>query len=322
MTTVETRPDVGGAPPAAPAKPRRRGRWHRLDTRLSPYLYVSPFFLLFAVFGLFPLVYTFVVSLHHWELTGGPHPYIGTKNYRELWSDPYFWNALRNTLSIWGLSTVPQLFIALIIAHLLNTRLRMRTFLRMGVLLPNVTSVVAVTIVFSQVFSRDYGITNAFLGIFGVHPLDWRAGTLSSHVAIATMVTWRWTGYNALIYLAAMQAIPRDLYEAAAVDGAGTWRQFRSITIPMLRPTIIFTATISTIGAMQLFAEPFIFSGGGTVTGGSDRQFQTLGLYLYETAYRNFSFGYGAAIAWVMFVLIVIASLLSYGLTRMISRTS
>ena len=141
------------------------------------------------------------------------------------------------------------------------------------------------------------------LGWFGIHDIYWEAGRFSSWIALSTMVIWRWTGYNALIYLAAMQAIPDDLYEAASIDGAKLARQFFHITIPMLRPTIIFTVIISTIGGLQFFTEPYLFepvhSG---ATGGSDRQYQTVAMYLYEKAFggSQFKFGYAAAIAWCL----------------------
>ena len=185
----------------------------------------------------------------------------------------------------------------------------------MSVLLPQVTSVVAVALIFTQLFSRDYGLFNWMLGGIGISPVDWEAGRFSSWVAISTMVTWRWTGYNALIYLAAMQAIPDDLYESAAIDGARRWKQFWYITVPMIRPTIIFTVIISTIGGLQLFTEPYLFqpraSGG---TGGSARQYQTIVMYLYEKflGSSQFKFGYAAAIAWCLVLLIAVFALVNY----------
>jgi cellobiose transport system permease protein len=311
-TTIQTPP---GAPPAGPgpaaARPgpgRLRRAWRKFDPRVSPYLFIAPFFLVFLVFGLFPLVYTFVVSLNDWDLTATSHEFIGLANYRELVADAYFWNALRNTLTIFLLASVPQLLAALGLAQLLHTRLRLRTLFRMGVLLPNITSVAAVTLIFAQLFGRDFGLVNWLLGLVGIGPVDWQSGRLSSNVAIATMVDWRWTGYNALIYLAAMQAIPRDLYEAAALDGAGAFRQFRSITIPMLRPTIIFTTIVTTIGGIQLIAEPLLFDPIPNASGGADRQFQTIALYLYEQAFRRFDLGYGSAIAWSLFVITLLVT--------------
>ena len=134
------------------------------------------------------------------------------------------------------------------------------------------------------------------------------------------MIIWRWTGYNALIYLAAMQAVPKDLYAAASLDGATSFQQLRKITVPAIRPTIIFTVIISTIVGMQVLAEPLLF-GGGSVTGGSDRQFQTLSLYLYEVGFTRWEFGYASAAAWVMFVIILIAAVINYLLISRLRRS-
>jgi len=297
-----------------------RSRLYRLDVHGSPYLYVAPFFVIFAIFGAFPLVYTAWVSLHEWNLLAEEHPFLGLANYTALFADPYFWNALRNTASIWVLSTVPQLVMALGLAHLLNRRLRAPTFWRMSALLPNITSVAAVAIIFGQLFGRDYGLVNWLLGVFGAGKIDWQAGTATSHIAISAMVIWRWTGYNALIYLAAMQAVNKDLYDSAELDGANSFQQLTKITVPAIRPTIIFTVIVSTIGGLQLLAEPLLF-GGSSITGGSDRQFQTLSLYLYEVGFTRFDFGYAAASAWVMFGVIVLAAAGNYWLTSRLRRS-
>ena len=293
---------------------------HRADVKASPYLYVSPFFLLFGALGAFPLLFTAWVSLHDWSLLADDHPFIGLQNYRELLKDSFFWNALGNTASMWVLSTVPQLIFALILAHILNNRLRGQTMWRTGLLLPNITSVVAVAIIFGQLFGRDFGIINYLLGVLDLGQIDWQAGTASSHFAISVMVIWRWTGYNALIYLAAMQAVPDSLHEAAIIDGASSAQRLWRITIPSIRPTIIFTVIVSTIGGMQLFAEPLLFGGGG-LTGGSDRQFQTLSLYLFEVGFGRFDFGYASATAWLMFVVIVVAAAFNFVLIRRIRRS-
>jgi cellobiose transport system permease protein len=191
----------------------------------------------------------------------------------------------------------------------------------MFVLLPQVTSLVAVALIFTQLFSHDYGLVNYVLGLFGIHAVNWEAGRLSSWFALSVMVTWRWAGYNALIYLAAMQGIPDELYEAAAIDGAKPWRQFRHVTIPLLRPTIIFTVIVSTIGGLQLFTEPYLFEPlKQGATGGSARQYQTVVMYLYEKAFAGtqFNFGYAAAIGWALFLLIGVISLVNYLIVRRI----
>jgi cellobiose transport system permease protein len=191
----------------------------------------------------------------------------------------------------------------------------------MSLLLPQVTSLVAVSLIFTQLFDYRYGLFNYLLSEIGIGKIDWEAGTLSSWVALSTMVTWRWVGYNALIYLAAMQAVPNELYEAAEVDGASTWRQLFHITIPSLRPTIIFTVIISTIGGLQLFTEPYEFQPLKQAgTGGSDRQYQTVAMYLYEKAFggSEFKFGYASAIAWTLFLLIAVISLFNFLVIRRI----
>ena len=314
MTALETTADEARNAPS-PRSPRRS-----LRRRLTPYFYVAPFFLVFSVFGLYPLGYTGWVSLHDWDPIGD-RTFVGFANYsRLLTEDPRFWNSVENTLSIWVLSTVPQLLMALVLAHLLNDRfLRGKTFFRMAVLVPNITSVLAVAIVFTSIFGRDYGIINWILEGLGFERINWSAERWSSHIAIATMVAWRWTGYNALIYLAAMQAIPRQLYEAAMIDGASKWRQFLHVTIPQLRPTIIFTVIISTIGGMQIFAEPLVFGGDRGTQGGTGRQFQTMTLFLYEQGFRRFNFGYASAVAWLLMGLIAIFAIINFFIVRRIS---
>jgi len=306
-----------GASAAGPVRPRGvSGRLPRLDIRLSPYLYVAPFFILFAVFGLYPVLMTGWMSLHDWNLIGDKS-FVGLENYSALMGDEYFWNAVRNTFAIFVIATVPQMVLALLLADLLNRGIRARTFFRMVIFVPNVTSLAAVAIVFGVFFRRDFGAVNWLLGMVGVDPISWQVSRIGSWVALATMIDWRWTGYNALIFLAAMQAIPRDLYESAALDGAGRWRQFISITLPSLRPTLFFVIIISTIGGWQLFTEPLIFnSGGGAVLGGTQRQFQTVAMYMFERGFSDLRFGYGSAIAFALFAIIVVASLINFALVR------
>jgi cellobiose transport system permease protein len=288
----------------------------RWDIKYSPYIYVAPFFVLFGVFGLYPLLMTAYMSLTDWNLIGD-RSFVGLENYSALIRDEYFWNAVTNTFAIFLIATIPQMILALFLAQLLNRPLRARTFWRMLIFVPNVTSLAAVAVVFGVFFRRDFGVVNYFLGFIGIEPIAWRTEQLPSWIALATMIDWRWTGYNTLIFLAAMQAIPKDLYESAALDGAGRWRQFVSITLPGLRPTLFFVVIISTIGGWQLFTEPLIFNGGGgAILGGARREFQTVAMYMYEKAFDNLQFGYGSAVAFALFFLIVIFSILNYLLVR------
>lgn len=294
-----------------------RSRFSRLDIKASPYLYVAPFFVLFAVFGLYPLGYTLYVATRNWTLGAQTSTPIGFANFSELLHDSDFWNSVGNTFGIFVLSTIPQLLTALFLAHLLNRVVRGKMFFRFGIIAPIVTSTAVIGLIFSQVFSKDYGIVNYLLHFVGVHPIDWKADKWSSWIAIATMVNWRWTGYNALIYLAAMQTIPRDIYESASLDGARSFTQFWRITVPMLRPTIIFTAIISTIGGLQLFGEPALFnSGSNYLGGGSLHQFQTMTMYLMQEMFNRSRLGYAGAIAWVLFLLILITSVFNFLIVR------
>ncbi|MFF0574511.1 carbohydrate ABC transporter permease [Streptosporangium saharense] len=289
----------------------------RFDLLVTPYLFVSPYFVLFVLFGVFPLGYTLWVSLHDWELAGS-RTFVGAGNYLSLVADEAFWNAVVNTFGMFVLSTVPQLVLALLLANALNKRIRGRLALRMGVLLPLVTSVVAVAVVFTQLYGRDYGMVNWFLGLFGADAVNWQNEKWSAWIAISTMVDWRWTGYNAIILLAAMQTIPRDLYEAAALDGASARRQFWRITVPMLRPTIVFVVFVSTIGGLTLFTEPVMFDGNPTMSGGATGQYQTVAMFVVKEAFRDFDLGYAAAAAWLLFVLILLGTLVNHLLTRRI----
>ncbi|MEU4405912.1 sugar ABC transporter permease [Streptosporangium sp. NPDC023963] len=303
--------------PAGRRGPSRGNGWARFDLRATPYFLVSPYFLLFAVFGIFPLGYTLWVSLHEWELAGDK-TLVGLDNYIELITDEAFWNAVFNTLGMFVMSTIPQLVLALLLANALNKRIRGRLFFRLGVLLPLITSVVAVAVVFTQLYGRDYGMINWFLSFFGVDAINWQNEKWSSWIAISTMIDWRWTGYNAIILLAAMQTIPKDLYEAAAIDGATPRRQFWQITIPMLRPTIVFVVFISTIGGLTLFTEPVMFDGNPTMSGGATGQYQTVAMFIVKEAFRDFDFGYAAAASWLLFALILIGTLINYSFTRRI----
>ena len=317
LTPQRSAPDSG-----APQRESRRlgfsqrlGRW---DVKLSPYLYISPFFILFAVTGLFPLAYTAFVSVHEWSLLGGQGEFVGLQNFADVLAHPTFWKSLGNTLSIFVFSSVPQVIMAITIAALLDQNLRSATFWRMGVLIPYVVAPVAVSIIFGRLFADQYGLINSLLNTIGLDSIAWHGDRIASHIAIASMVNYRWMGYNALIFLAAMQAVPRELYEAAVIDGAGRVRQFFSITVPQIRATIIFVVITSTIGGLQIFDEVRLFDPIGL--GGPDRNWMTTVVFLYDTAWGNqHSLGRASAVAWLLFLLIVLIGLANFLITRRIS---
>ncbi len=307
---------------ASTRRTRRISFGHRLsrwDVKFSPYLYISPFFILFAIVGLFPLVYTGYIALLKFDPILHTGTFVGFDNFIWVFQQRQFWIALRNTLTIFLLSAVPQIVIALALAAVLDSNLKAKTFWRMGVLLPYIVMPVAVALIFSKLFSDDYGLVNHVLGFVGIAPIHWHTDTVPAQIAIATMVNFRWTGYNALILLAGMQAIPRDLYEQASIDGAGRFRRFFSITIPQLRPTLIFVIITATIGGLQIFDEPQLYDTGG-LAGGSNQQWLTLTVYLHNVGwFQDGSFGRAAAVAWLLFLLIVLIGLINLAITRRIS---
>ena len=305
------------ASPWKPAKPPKKlnnpnavlslnGKWG--------YLFTTPFFVMFLIFGLAPIIYSVYIAFFNWDALG-TQEFIGIQNFVELVADDRFWNALLNTIDIWLLSTIPMLILSIGLAAILhNPHLRGSTFWRTILLVPNITSVLAIAIVFGQLFGRDFGMVNLIIGALGFEHVDFIQGTTSSHIAIATMIVWRWTGYNALIFLAAMLAIPGELYESASLDGANKWKQFLYVTLPSLRNTITFVLIVGTIGGLQVFAEPLIL--GGSYNGGDSGQFSTVTLFLFDQAFVAYKWGYAAAVGIMITVIVAIVSLINFVITR------
>ncbi|MFE3148602.1 carbohydrate ABC transporter permease [Streptomyces sp. NPDC059218] len=329
-TSIPARGAPGPKPgPRAPkAMPPGRQAWRsrlwRFDDKASPYAYIAPFFLVFGAFGLYPLLYTGWIALHRVEMISLDRmEWVGWENFSRVLQDPEFWTAVGNTFVIGVISTVPQLLVALGLAHLLNYKLRASTFWRTVILTPYATSVASAALVFALVFRADGGLLNWALDFIGLGDTNWANGHWSSKIAISVIVIWRWTGYNALIYLAAMQAVPSDLYEAASLDGASRWQQFRNVTIPALRPTILFTIVISTIGSMQLFGEPLLLEGGTIgAQGGNEHQYETLSVYLYNYGWKLGHLGPAAAVAWAMLALLLLIAAINWLVGRSVRKTS
>jgi len=297
-----------------------RQRLSRWDVKYAPYLFVAPFFIVFAAIGLYPLLYTGYLSFFSWPRFGGSvgDP-VGWANYVHVITDPVFHKALVNTIGIFLLSSVPQVIVATIIAALLDTNLRGRSWWRMSVLLPFVVAPAAAALIWGAIFADKSGLANQMLGVIGIDPIGWHTDRFASWTAIATMVNWRWTGYNTLIILAAMQAVPRDLYESASLDGASSARQFWNVTLPSIRPTMIFVIVTSTMGGLQIFTEPRLFDTNLQHQGGANYQFQTLTMYVFNTANSATDpYPRAAAAAWLLFLLIVGIALLNFVVTRAI----
>jgi cellobiose transport system permease protein len=300
---------------SAIAARRRKGRLRRVASFWPQYLAISPFYLIFLVFMLVPIVFSLYLAFTSWDGVGAIH-FVGLRQFRFLWNDPTFWLALRNTLIIWVLGTVPMLCAALVLASLLNSTRRFTAFYRVALFIPSVTSLVAVALFFGAVFSNSFGLVNVILQHLGLGTVPWMSDSWTIKIVIATLMSWQWTGYNAIIYLAGMQAIPKELYEAAKVDGAGPVQTFFKITVPLLRPIILFTVIVSTVTGLQSFTEPQVLFGSSAAinpnSGGPGQAGLTLILYFYHQAFDNNDFGYGAAIAWAAFLVIMLFALLNW----------
>lgn len=285
---------------------------------LPLYLSVAPFFIIFLAFNLVPTLFSLYLAFQKWDGIE-PMQFVGFNNFAYILTDPIFGQAVLNTLEIWVMSTIPMLLFALAIAFLLNMRSRSKLLFQVCYFLPYVTSIVAIALIFGSLFAPQYGLINDVLGVFHIPAVQWTTDAWPMRWAIAVLVIWRWTGYNSLIYMAGLQSISTDFYEAARIDGATTWNIFRSITIPLLRPVILFTVIISSIGGMQLFAEPqILFTNGGLAAddGGVGHAGLTMQLYQYWQGFYQDRFGFGAAVSWVMFFIILIFTFINWRIVQ------
>ncbi|WP_051235810.1 carbohydrate ABC transporter permease [Paenibacillus pinihumi] len=275
----------------------------------TSYLFISPFYILFLVFGLFPLFFSMYLAVHSWDGIG-EMKYVGVGNFIYMFNDPTFWQALVNNVALWLMGNVPMLICALVIAFFINhTLVRFKGFFRIAFFLPNITAMVAVVIIFQSLFGNEYGLINFFLVKLGMEKIAWLNSSTGVRTAIASMITWRYLGYNAIIYLSGLQRIPKDLYEAAELDGATTFQTFTKITLPMLRSIILFTVMMSTIGGFQIFTEPQVLAGNSQMPyPGSD----TVVLYMFREGFNYQHYGYAASVSWILFVIIGILSIVNW----------
>ena len=277
-----------------------------------PYLFLLPFFAIFILFSLFPILYSFVISLTKWDGVN-PSVFVGLDNYIRLFtSDPLFYKSLWNTVILIAVSIPLQLGAGLLVAVLVNDFFVKSTgFFQFVNYTPNITTPVAVGLVFAILFDTRIGTVNKMLMSLGITTdyIDWLGQPFTAMAVVVILLVWKYFGYMMVMFLAGLSGISDDLYEAASIDGAGWWKKFTKITIPMLKNTFVFLVTTSIIGGLQLFAEPqLLFSRVGGVVGGPDRSCLTAIWYMYDTAFKRFDFGYGAAIAYGLFLIILLVS--------------
>jgi len=272
------------------------------------YLFISPFYILFLIFSVFPILFSIYLAMHKWDGIGDMK-FVGMNNFNYMFHDPAFWNALYNNVALWILGNAPQLLCALVVAYVINLAVvRFKGFYRIAYFLPNVTAMVAVVIIFQSLFGNEYGLINFLLEKLGLDKIAWLNSSFGVRVVIAAMICWRYMGYNAVIYLSGLQRIPKDLYEAAELDGATLFQTFMKITLPMLRPIILFSVMMSTIGGFQIFTEPQVLAGNQPPYPGSD----TVVLYMYREGFNYQNYGYAAAVSWVLFIIIGLLSVVNW----------
>ena len=267
--------------------------------KMLPYLLVSPYLIYVVVFVLFPVVFCFFLTFQKWNIIAPMH-FIGVKNYTRLFHDRLFWKAIGNTLKFLLLHIPLQLVVSLLLAELLNRKIRAIAFFRGSFFLPVIVSGVVVTILWQQLFGYDAGIFNRVLAFFGIPKIGWLVNPKIAIYSIAIMATWKNLGLYVILFLIGLQTVPPQYYEAAKLEGATRWQQFIHITLPMINPTIFMVVILSTIGGFSLFIEPFIMTGGGPLN-------QTLSavLYIYKQAFQYYNMGYSATLGFFYAIMIM-----------------
>ena len=283
---------------------------------LTGWAFAAPFVILFGIFLAFPILASFLLSFTSFGLRDIANPVgtsvIGIKNYVDLLADPKFWKALFNTFYFVVVGVPVTLAIGLLIATALSRGItRFRTAFRVGYYLPVITSIVAIAVVWRFLLNPDAGLINMLLGGLGIKGPAWLADPVFAMPSSLAMAVWRNLGFAMIVFLAGMQAIPATLYEAAGIDGAGRWQSFRFVTIPMLRPTILFMTVITTIGYLQLFEEPFVMTKGGPLDATL-----SITMYMYQQGFTFFHQGYASAIAYVLFVIVALIAFLQFKFLR------
>lgn len=268
------------------------------------YLYLMPVVSILLCFHVAPIFYSLAVSFYEWDLIGQPE-FIGAGNYSRLFDDPMFYKSLWNTVYYAAISVPLSIVMSLVIALLLNNPISGIGLYRTIYFIPVITSINAVAIVWNFIYHPDFGLLNKLLDIVSIEPRAWLQDPFWAMPAIIFMSVWKGLGYNVIIFLAGLQNIPRHLYEAARIDGANRWQQFRHITWPLLSPTTFFIFTISTIGSFQVFSQVYMM----TPRGGPLKSTMVVVYYLYRKAFEQFEFGYALAAAFVLFMIIFACTL-------------
>jgi cellobiose transport system permease protein len=279
------------------------------------YASISPFFVVFLVFSIFPVVFSFYLGMSRWDGFSDPQ-FVGVENYVRALGDPVFQKAIWNTIYLWFWSTLLTVGLALVLAVLVSDYvIGGKNYFRLVFLLPLLVAPAIAAIILRVLFTSNGGVVNMLVGAAQGEPsyFNWLASEFWIKPLVILLVIWRWTGWHMVIFLAGLQSIPRDIYEAARLEGVGRWAIFSRITLPLLMPSIAFSIVMATLGGLQMFDEPFVLTQG---QGGTNDSTTTLGMYLYATAFQQFDFGLGAAVSWYIFAAVVGFTLLSRVINR------
>lgn len=275
-----------------------------------PYYLMLPTIVIFGLFMIYPILESIYLSFL--DFSGGEYTFVGFQNYIELFKDPVFFKALGNTFLNLIMQVPVMIGLALIIAVLIEQKfIKGRGFFRMAVFLPSITALVAYALVFKVLFNTEHGLINYIVEMFGGDKIQWIYSKWPAKLSVIISITWRWVGYNMIILLAGLQAIPEDLYESASIDGATFWQKLFYITIPMIKQIILFTTITSTIGTLQLFDEPYILTNGGP-----DNATITLGQYLYINGFKFLKYGFASALGYVMVIIIGLLSVVQFKVSK------
>ena len=279
------------------------------------YATIAPFFTIFIAFSIFPVVFSFYLGLSDWDGFSDPK-FVGLANYVRALGDPVFQKAVWNTIYLWFWSTLLTVGLALVLAVFVNDHvIGGKTYFRLVFLLPLLVAPAIAAIILRVFFTSNGGVVNMLVGAATGEPnyFNWLASEFWIKPIVILLVVWRWTGWHMVIFLAGLQSIPSDIYEAAKLEGVGRWAIFSRITLPLLAPSLAFSVVMATLGGLQMFDEPFVLTQG---QGGTDNSTTTLGMYLYATAFTQFDFGLGAAVSWYIFAAVVGFTLLSRVVNR------
>jgi ABC-type sugar transport system permease subunit len=281
---------------------------HRMRRDNAFYLAVAPFLAIFLVFSVFPVIFSLYLGFNRWDGFSDPQ-WVGLENYTRALGDPVFQKAIWNTVYMWFWSTLLTVLLALVISVLINDYVSFgKSYFRMVFLLPLLVAPAIAAIVLRMFFSANGGIVNLLSGAVSGTPsyFDWLGSEFWIKPLVVLLVIWRWTGWYIIIFMAALQSIPRDIYEAARMDGVGRWAIFSRITLPLLIPAIAFATITATLGGLQMFDEPYVLTQG---LGGTNNSATTLGMYLFATAFTRLNFGLGSAVSWYIFAAVVVLTL-------------